>query len=104
MNIGQLTRKMTIEMPELTPDGGGGFTVAWQEVAEIYAAVTDLGGQEIFQDAQITSSVPARVVIHYRSDIDGKMRLVEGETVYDILSFRDPDGGKSWLEIIAQMK
>lgn len=104
MNIGQLTRLMRIETPDLTPDGGGGFTVEWQEVAEVYAAVTDLGGNEIVQDAQITSSAPARIVIHYRNDVKAKMRLVEGEKSFEIVSLRDPDGGKSWLEIIAQMK
>ena len=104
MNIGQLTHKMTVETPVQTPDGGGGFTVAWEAVDEVYAAVTDLGGQEMLQDAQIAVSQPCRIVIHYRSDMDSKMRLVEDTAVYNIVSLRDPDGGKTWLEIIAQMK
>ena len=97
MNIGLLTHKMTIETPVLTPDGGGGFTVAWEHLDDVYAAVTELGGQ-------IVPSQPCRVVIHYRDDMGSKMRLREDETVYNIVSLRDPDGGKTWLEIIAQMK
>lgn len=104
MNIGQLTHRMTVESPVLSPDGGGGFTVAWEAVDDVYAAVTDLGGQEMLQDAQITASQPCRIVIHYRSDMDSKMRLAEGAALYNIVSLRDPDGGKRWLEIIAQMK
>lgn len=104
MNIGQLTRKMTVETPVLTPDGGGGFTVAWDAVDDVYAALTELGGQEMPQDAQITLPHPCRIVIHYRNDLDSKMRLREDATVYNIVSLRDPDGGKTWLEIVAQMK
>lgn len=104
MNIGLLTHQMTVETPVLTPDGGGGFTVAWDAVADVYAALTELGGQEMAQDAQIAPSQPCRIVIHYRNDLDSKMRLREDETVYNIVSLRDPDGGKTWLEIIAQMK
>lgn len=72
MNIGQLTHRMTVETPVLSPDGGGGFTVAWDAVDEVYAAVTDLSGQEMLQEAQITVSQPCRIVIHYRDDIDSK--------------------------------
>lgn len=104
MNIGLLTHKMVIETPVLTPDGGGGFTVAWAHLDDVYAALTELGGQEMPQDAQITPSQPCRVVIHYRNDLGSKMRLREDATVYNIVSLRDPDGGKTWLEIIAQMK
>lgn len=104
MNIGQLTHRLRIETPVLTPDGGGGFTVEWQEVAEVFAAITDLSGLEMLQDAQITSSAPCRIVIHYRNDVTTKMRLADDAARYDIVSIRDPDGGKSWLEIIAQMK
>ncbi len=104
MNIGQLTHKMAVETPVLSPDGGGGFTVAWDTLDDVYAALTDLGGQEMLQDAQITPSQPCRIVIHYRNDMDSKMRLREGASVYNIVSLRDPDGGKTWLEIIAQMK
>lgn len=104
MNIGQLTHLMEIEAPVLSPDGGGGFSVAWDPVGAVYAALTDLGGQEMMQDAQIAASQPCRIVIHYRNDMDSKMRLREGATIFDIVSLRDPDGGKTWLEIIAQMK
>ncbi len=104
MNIGLLTHKMAIETPVLTPDGGGGFTVAWAHLDDVYAAFTELDGQEMPQDAQITPSQPCCVVIHYRNDLGSKMRLREDATVYNIVSLRDPDGGKTWLEIIAQMK
>ncbi|HYD17048.1 MAG TPA: phage head closure protein [Patescibacteria group bacterium] len=104
MTIGQLNTKLSLEAPVLTPDGGGGFTVEWQEVTEVWAVVTDLTGHELLQDAQVTAHAPCRILLHYRDDLTGRMRLSGSGRVYDIVSVRDPDGGKCWLEIIAQMK
>ncbi len=103
MNIGQLNHRLSIEQPVLAPDGGGGFTVAWQEVAEIYAAISELAGGELLQNGMITPSAPCRITILHRSDMREDMRLTGNGRIYEIVSLRDPDGKNTYLEVIARV-
>lgn len=101
MSIGQLKNLLVIEEPVLAPDGGGGFTVSWQEVAEVYADIAELAGSEPLQHRQLSSRMPCRITLLYRADIRADMRLTGGGRSYGIVSLRDPDGKGAYLEIIA---
>ena len=46
MNIGLLHERLTLETPVRTPDGGGGAIVTWQTVAELWARVRPISGDE----------------------------------------------------------
>lgn len=104
MSIGRLRHKMSLQQQSLTPDGGGGFTASWQEVAEVYADIAALGGTESLDSGQLAAVTPCRITVLYREDITPAMRLALGNKTYDIVSVRDPDGGNAWLEIIARLR
>lgn len=104
MSIGKLRHKMSLQQQVLTPDGGGGFTASWQEVAEIYADIAELTGGESLDAGQLAAVTPCRITILYRGDVTPAQRLATGSRIYDIVSARDPDGSKAWLEIIARLR
>lgn len=88
----------------MTPDGGGGFSQAWQDISEtpeVYAAVEQLSVAEIFRYRQIMSRVTHRFVIRYRADVTAGMRIVHDGVSHDIAAIVDRDGMKRKLEILA---
>lgn len=70
---------MTIQQQGRTPNGQGGFTVAWTNVTDtptIWARVIGLSGDESVTAAIERSSMRWRVEIRKRSDITAAHRLV----------------------------
>lgn len=105
--IGNLRHLLLIQKEIRTPDGGGGFTVTWQDIATtplVYAAITSLSGSEQLSQRQLATAVSCRIVIRHRDDITPDMRLTDGKKIYDIISVKDPDGALVYLEIIAEVK
>lgn len=105
--IGDLSHLLTLQERTLTPDGGGGFTMVWQDVASVptlYAAVEALSGGERQEALQLVSAVTHRITLRYREDVSADMRFVEGSAVYYIMSAQDPDGTKKRLQVIAELK
>jgi head-tail adaptor len=105
MTIAKLDRLLTLEAAQRTPDGGGGFTLDWQAVADapqVYAGVEALASPEELQDAQLKPPRRFRIRLRYRADLTADMRLTEGSAVYRITGLRDPEGTAAWLELLAE--
>lgn len=104
MNISALKHRLTIQERLRTPDGGGGFTTAWQDIAaepEVFANIVQTSGGEILRDHQMTAGATFRITLRHRADITPAHRLVDGAAAYNIIALRDPDGTGAWLEVTA---
>ncbi|MEZ0226539.1 MAG: phage head closure protein [Alphaproteobacteria bacterium] len=102
MNIADLKTRLTIQEPVRTPDGGGGFTTIWQDIAVdpvVFAQVIRISGGELLRDQQVTAGATYRITLRHRDDITAAHRLLDGATAYNITALRDPDGSRAWLEI-----
>lgn len=99
--IGRMKDRITLQKPVLTPDEGGGFTTAWEDVAEVYASVIPVSAGEYLKGHQLETSVTHRIIIRYREDVTPSLRIVRGAKVYDISSAVDQGGLKAYLEILA---
>ena len=105
MTVGALTRLLTLQEPLRTPDGGGGFATAWQDIAQdpaVFASVAEIGGGEELRQMQLAGVQKYRILIRHRADITADMRLTEGVGIYAITGIRDPDGKRMFLEIMAE--
>jgi SPP1 family predicted phage head-tail adaptor len=105
--IGDLKHRVTVQESVLTPDGGGGFTEAWQNVAanpEVYAEIIPLSSGEQLRFHQLEITATHRITIRYRNDVTPALRLVKGATVYDIASATDRGGLGVWLDILAVVR
>ena len=104
MNIGDLKTRLTIQEPVRTPDGGGGFTTVWQNIATepvVFAQVIQTSGGETLRGQQVTAGAAYRITLRHRDDITPAHRLLDGATAYNITALRDPDGSHAWLDITA---
>ena len=107
--IADMKHRMTIRQPVLTPDGAGGFSESWQDVATVYAAITPRAAGEQLKYGQIEATVTYQVVMRYRTDITSGMILLDEKGVaYNIISaLAQPGQGsreKAYLSLLASVR
>lgn len=76
MDPGLLDQRVTIQVKQSTPDGGGGYTETWSDVATVWAYVRPMSGAERTQAQQVEAPAMYRVTIRRRSDLTAAHRLV----------------------------
>ncbi len=76
--LGQMRERVTLEAPERTPDGAGGWRIAWRTVATVWAAVRRDARESLFAAGRESVAVRTRVTIRRRDDLALDWRLVWG--------------------------
>ncbi len=71
----QLRLRAILQEPVRTPDGLGGFSVIWEDIAEIWVALESGNNGGTFLAAQNESKMRVRVMLRERDDIAEGMRL-----------------------------
>ncbi len=102
--IGDLRHRLSLQSRSRVPDGAGGFTETWADVAAhpvVYAAIRAVGGTEALRAGQLQGTTTYRLLLRYREDINADMRLSDGAGHYDIIAVLDRDGRKQYLEVTA---
>jgi SPP1 family predicted phage head-tail adaptor len=89
MNIASLRDRLALEQPVRTPDGGGGASVTWETVAELWAHVRPISGEERLTHDQIAGRLTHAVWLRYRSGVVPAMRLRRGARIYEIVAVLD---------------
>lgn len=95
--IGDLDQRLSLERPVDTPDDIGGVTRAWAAVDEVWARVTPVSGREDFNGEGEESVITHRVLIRWRPDVTGAMRLRFGSRVFAIHAAFDWDSRRRFL-------
>jgi SPP1 family predicted phage head-tail adaptor len=66
----------------------------------VWAAVEPLSVREFVSSKSEQSEVTARIVIRYRHDVNGQMRFIQGNKIYNIIApLPDPDSGREYLTL-----
>lgn len=100
--IGALRQRVTIESPVRAEDGGGGATVTWAEVAEVWAAIAPASANERDIAGRLDGVVSHRVVLRFRGDLAGGMRLRHDGRVFRVLVAHDPDERRRWTQCLVE--
>lgn len=102
MAVGDMRRLMTLERNMRTGDGGGGATESWISVAQIWAAIEALSGDEGHAEHRVSGRVSHEITLRYRSDVEPEMRLTLDGRVFHLLAVFDKDGRRRWLTCLAE--
>lgn len=102
VTAGELSTRLTLEAASRADDGGGGASVAWETVAEVWAAVRATSGGEGLALDRVAGHVRHEVFVRYRDDVKAEMRFREGTRIYDILAVYDPDRHRRWLKCLVE--
>jgi len=95
----KLRHRVTLQTKSSVPDGGGGFTIVWSDLAVVFADVEPLSGRERYAAERIEPVVTHRVTIRYRSDVDTTMRAMFGARYLYINSAIDPGERTRYLQL-----
>ncbi|RYF44377.1 MAG: head-tail adaptor protein [Comamonadaceae bacterium] len=98
MKAGQLDQRVTLEAPTSEPGGWGQPEVTWTPVATVWASVEPISGREYVAMLAAQSEVIARIRIRWRPGITNAMRVLHGDTVYNIKSVIDTRSAR--LELV----
>jgi len=101
---GKLNRRLILEAPIDTDDGAGGVSRTYEAVATLWASVTPVSAQEEIEAARLGARITHRIGLRFASDITTRHRFREGSAVYRIVSLRDRDGRRRFLDISAEQR
>lgn len=99
---GKLNRRLVLEAPVETDDGAGGVTRSFSAIVTLWASVTPVSAQEEIEAARLGARVTHRISIRFSSDITTRHRFRDGSAIYRIVSLRDRDGRKRFVDIAAE--
>lgn len=88
---GAFRHELALEAATPVPDGTGGHTEEWQEVATLFARVEPLAAASRFGADQTLETVTHRVTLRRRDGVASGMRLRRLGRVFDIVTVHDPD-------------
>ena len=63
MTLPKLNRRLTLETPEKVPDGAGGYTINWNVLGTLWAAVDGRTGRERAEGTGPLSTVAYRITV-----------------------------------------
>ena len=87
--IGALRHRLTLEAPSRAGDGGGGAAVTWEAVAELWAAVRPISGDERLRADAVSGRITHEVWIRHRADVAPAMRFTHGARILEIAAVLD---------------
>lgn len=100
--IGSLRARIVIQQEARTPDGAGGYALAWSDVVSLWARIEPVSGRETLQGARLESRVTHRITIRYRSGVDAGMRALYGSRIFNIRAVINPGEDNRHLRLLAE--
>ena len=98
MRGGALDRRITIQSFSEVQDASGQPIPTWSTFATVWAERKDVRGNERFAAQQEIATRTATFRIRWLSGVNEEMRIVDGNTVWDILGIAD-NQRQGWMEL-----
>jgi SPP1 family predicted phage head-tail adaptor len=98
----RLRQRLTLQEEIEIPDGAGGFTRSWQDIADLWAEIIPFTGREKLFAGQLQSQISHRILLRYRSGITAGQRLVFENRAFNIRYLFNTAEADETLEILAE--
>jgi SPP1 family predicted phage head-tail adaptor len=102
LEAGRLRQRITYQAAVGTPDGSGGSTKAWSNLAYAWASVEPVNGGEVFKAGLLHATQFYKIEARFRSDITPLNRIMWKGVALNIRTCADPDGRRESLLIVAE--
>jgi len=102
MNAGELRHKITIQELQRTPDGYGGYTETWNDIATVWARIQPLRGDERYQAQQVLSTLSHKIILRYLNGVKPQMRVLYGSRIFHIVSVINVEKRNKVLELLCE--
>jgi SPP1 family predicted phage head-tail adaptor len=94
---GALRTRLVLQVVEREPDGLGGFTESWSDVAVVFARVEPVRADSRFGAGRELDTITHRVTLRYREGIEPGMRFSRQGRSFMIVTVHDPDESGRYL-------
>lgn len=102
--IGDMRLLASLEAAARTPDEGGGATLAWTQLAQVWCAIRPRSGAEDLASDRLVPTLRHDVWMRWRDGVSADMRLTLGARVLAITAVMDPDGRRQFLRLACEEK
>lgn len=102
---GQLNERITFQGQTRTPDGAGGTTLAYADIADtptVWADVFAIRSTETDTEGRLNAAGLYKFTVRHRSDIDETNQIVWRSETYNIRNVRRTAGRDMYLIIEAE--
>ena len=103
MERGRLRHKATIERPEKTADGMGGFTEEWHVFAVRQASIWRRRSGEHYVDGKLVHAALWDIRITYVPNLKSGYRLLVEDSVFEILSVMPTEFKKRYVDLVCRV-
>ena len=94
---GEFRTHAVLEQAVRSPDGQGGFTVAWADRGRLFVKIEPVGAARRFEADQSQGAITHRVWLRANGDVRSGVRLRVGARELLIVTVRDPDEAGRYL-------
>lgn len=102
MRIGDLNKRIVLQYQTKTPDGMGGFVVAWVDACTIWAGIWPISANETIQAGATTMIATHRIRIRYRTILKPYWRVKFGTRYFTINSIINPSEKNEILDLLCK--
>jgi SPP1 family predicted phage head-tail adaptor len=102
MRLGQLRKRITIQSETSTPDGAGGYTLGWTNVATAWGEITPITGNEPYVAAHLEGHVTHHVQMRFQSGITTDMLMTYNSRLFKIRAVLNTDERNQWMELLVE--
>lgn len=108
MRAGRLNQRVTFQQESTVPDGGGGQTVSWLNVAGLVSIAAEFRperGRERLEAGRLEAANAGTLRIRsfaLSRSITEKHRVLIDTVPYQVRSIVDPDGRREMLELLVE--
>lgn len=100
-NASKSRDRVTLQRPEHVPDGAGGVTRTWVNVADLWAQVSFVDAEESYENGQFAARNRYKIVLRYRSDIQPDKRFLWGSKRLAIAHVNGEHKYEGFVELVA---
>ena len=103
-SVGEMRQLASLEAATRVPDEGGGATLAWTQLAQVWCAIRPRSGAEDLASDRLVPTLRHDVWMRWRDGVSPDMRLTLGDRVLAIAAVMDPDGRRQFLRLTCEEK
>lgn len=97
LDPGSLRSELALQANTPVPDGLGGHTESWEEIATVFARIEPVSATSRFGPDQTVEAVTHRITIRWRNGVAAGMRFARHGRNFDIVTVHDPDNSGRYL-------
>ena len=99
---GQMTARLVLEEPVSTPDGQGGATVSWTEIAAMWAKIEPVSSSLAERAGAEIGTISHRIWLRFREGLVAGQRLRKGARLFAVKLVQDPDETGRYLTCLCE--